>query len=166
MSENNQMMSVEGQLVGMPLAGPESFSQQQLAYLKRALGVDETVLWEGATNMSSNPSITLSESAMNFKFVDIYSLPHNTNDIPVITRIYTEKLAGDTSALGSFTVTGHAGGGGFRINNALLSIVDYTTMTFTEQKQTSIIGTTVSTSSTFNSIIKVVGVHRIAGGNT
>ena len=38
MPENNQILSVEGQLVGMPLAGPESFSQQQLDYLKTALG--------------------------------------------------------------------------------------------------------------------------------
>ena len=39
MPESNEIMSVEGQLVGIPLAGPESFSQQQLDYLKRALGV-------------------------------------------------------------------------------------------------------------------------------
>ena len=162
MPENNQMMSIEGQLCGMPLAGPESFSQQQLEYLKRALGVDETVLWEGTEAMSSNPSITLSESAMNFRFVDIYSLPHSTNDIPIITRIYTETLSGNANALGSFTIIGHAGGGGFRINNALLSIVNDTTMSFTAQKQTSLIGTAVSTANAANSIIKIVGVHRIA----
>ena len=57
MSENNQMMSVEGQLVGLPLAGPESFSQQQLEYLKRALGVDETVLWSGFKNDIPNTGI-------------------------------------------------------------------------------------------------------------
>jgi len=165
MPENNQMMSVEGQLVGMPLAGPESFSQQQLEYLKRALGVDETVLWEGAHVMSSNPSITLSESAANFKYVDIYSLPHNTNSIAIITRIYTETLNGVPTADGSFTIIGHAAGGGFRINNAWLKIVDYTTMTFTEQKQSSIVGTGVSTANTANTIFKIVGVHRIAGGN-
>lgn len=165
MPESNKIMSVEGQLVGMPLAGPESFSQQQLDYLKRALGMDETVLWEGAANMSNNPSLTLSESAMNFKFVDIYSLPHSTNDIAIITRIYTETLSGDTNAQGSFTVTGHAGGGGFRINNAYLRIVNFTTMTFTEQKQTSFVGTNVTTANAVNSIIKVVGIHRIAGGN-
>ena len=165
MPENNQILSVSGQLVGLPLAGPESFSQQQLDYLKRALGVDETVLWEGKAAMSNNPSLTLSESAMNFKFVDIYSLPHNHNDIAVVTRIYTGTLAGNTDVEGSFTIIGHAGGGGFRINNAYLGIVNYTTMKFTEQKQTSLIGTNVTTANTLNSIIKVVGVHRIAGGN-
>lgn len=156
---SNEIMSVEGQLIGLPLAGPESFSAQQLDYLKRALGVDETVLWEGASNMSNNPSLTLSESAMNFKFVDIYSLPHSTNDIPIVTRIYTETLSEDTDAQGSFTITGHAGGG-FRINNAYLRIVNYTTMTFTEQKQTSLIGTAVSTANAANSIIKIVGIGR------
>lgn len=76
MSENNQMMSVEGQLVGMPLAGPESFSQQQLDYLKRALGVDETVLWEGTITKTDttnvNVVITLSESVLNFDRIRVY----------------------------------------------------------------------------------------------
>ena len=160
MPESNEIMSVEGQLVGIPLAGPESFSQQHLDYLKRALGVDETVLWEGRTNMSGNPTLTLSESAMNFKFVDIYSLPHRIDDIPIITRIYTENLAGDTDAQGSFTITGHADKGGFRINNAYLRIMNYTTMTFTEQKQTSFIGATVTAGNAANTIIKVVGIGR------
>lgn len=51
----NEIMSVEGQLVGMPLAGPESFSQQQLDYLKRALGIGT---WTNVTSsMSKNTSV-------------------------------------------------------------------------------------------------------------
>ena len=38
-----QINSVAGQLVGLPLAGPESFSQQQLDYLKRALDVSNNI---------------------------------------------------------------------------------------------------------------------------
>ena len=60
---SNEIMSVAGQLCGIPLAGPESFSQQQLDYLKRALGVDETVLWEGSISFN----VTVSESVYNFK---------------------------------------------------------------------------------------------------
>ena len=71
MPENNQMMSVEGQLVGMPLAGPESFSQQQLEYLKRALGVDETVLYENANGEELQNGITLTESRLNFESIKI-----------------------------------------------------------------------------------------------
>ena len=65
---SNEIMSVEGQLVGMPLAGPESFSQQQLDYLKRALGVDETVLWNGDNGATS---ATLTESILNFETIKI-----------------------------------------------------------------------------------------------
>jgi hypothetical protein len=58
MPENNQILSVEGQLVGMPLAGPESFSQAQLDYLKRALGVDE---WTNVTSsVTKNTSVITS----------------------------------------------------------------------------------------------------------
>lgn len=67
MPESNELLSVGAQLIGLPLAGPESYSQQQLAYLKRALGVDETVLWSG----TSSSTIPLSESAENFERVKI-----------------------------------------------------------------------------------------------
>lgn len=76
----NEIMSVEGQLVGMPLAGPESFSQQQLDYLKRALGVDETVLYDGGASgykpgtgsAATNVIVQLSEAITNFDRVRIY----------------------------------------------------------------------------------------------
>lgn len=161
MSQPNELASVEGQLVGMPLAGPESFSAEQLAYLKRALGVDETVLWEGTSAMSDNPTITLSEAATNFKFVDIYTLPHSTNGIPLVVRIYSSNMGSYTNKNGSFTVIGHAGGGGFRINNCLLEFTTgYTVLQFREQKQSSIVGTAVSTTNAANSIIKIVGIGR------
>jgi hypothetical protein len=158
-------MSMEGQLCGMPLAGPESFSSEQLAYLKRALGADETVLWEGTSEMSGNPSITLSESAQNFKFIDIYSLPHNSNTQPIVTRVSVGDGITGTTPGTSFTVIGHASGTGVRFNNSKL-LLSGTTASFTEQKQFSIVGTTVSTANCSNSITKIVGIHRIAGGNT
>ena len=75
MPENNNIMSLEGQLIGMPTAGPESFSQQQLDYLKRALGVDETVLWEGASTVTNalknGAGLTLSESPFNFEYIEV-----------------------------------------------------------------------------------------------
>lgn len=161
MPESNELMSAGAQLIGMPLAGPESFSAEQLAYLKRALGVDETVLWEGTLAMSNNPTITLSEAATNFKFVDIYSLPHSTNGIPLVVRLYSRDMATYTNKNGSFTVIGHAGGGGFRINNCLLEFTTgYTVLQFSEQKQSSIVGTAVTTTNTANSIIKIVGIGR------
>lgn len=164
MPESNEIMSVSGQLVGMPLAGPESFSQQQLDYLKRALGVDETVLWEGTSAMSGNPTIPLSESAQNFKYIEIYSLPHNSNTQPIVTRISVGDGISGSNPGTSFTVVGHVSGTGVRINNAML-VLTGTTASFTEQKQFSIVGTSVSTANCANSITKIVGIHRIAGGN-
>lgn len=76
----NEIMSLEGQLCGIPLAGPESFSQQQLDYLKRALGVDETVLYDGGAagykpgtgSGASNVIVQLNEAITNFDRVRIY----------------------------------------------------------------------------------------------
>ena len=83
MPESNKIMSVEGQLVGIPLAGPESFSQQQLDYLKRALGVDETVLWTGEASGAS-ATMSLSEPFTNFKRVRFY-IDEGNSDIPYWT---------------------------------------------------------------------------------
>ena len=83
---SNEIMSMEGQLVGMPLAGPESFSQQQLDYLKRALGVDETVLYESANGTELQSGITLAESRLNFDRIKIvYSI--TTDGCPAILEI-------------------------------------------------------------------------------
>ena len=81
MPENNQILSVEGQLVGMPLAGPESFSQQHLDYLKRALGVDETVLWENSSGSTAESGISLSESPYNFEKLAITAIDNNGNGV-------------------------------------------------------------------------------------
>lgn len=71
MPESNELLSVGAQLIGLPLAGPESYSQQQLAYLKRALGVDETVLMDTPTEVSNNLEIELSEVFTNFERIRI-----------------------------------------------------------------------------------------------
>lgn len=77
MAGTNEIGSVEGQLVGLPLAGPETFTVQQLAYLKKALGVDETVLWEGSLGSTGSVQ-SLSESIFNFSAIEIHCWP-NTN---------------------------------------------------------------------------------------
>ena len=105
MSENNQMMSVEGQLVGLPIAGPESFSQQQLDYLKRALGVDETVLWEDPNGLVfSAKTITLSESWFNFTYIKLYvNWFNNTAQNDVLQFIPRQGTYYQGSIIGSFT---------------------------------------------------------------
>jgi hypothetical protein len=165
MPEINQILSVEGQLVGMPLAGPETFTAAQVEYLKRAMGIDETVLWEGSSAMSSNPTITLSEAAENFKYIEIWSLPHSSNAFATAVR-YDMAVASLPSGNSgsSFTVAAHASGTGVRFNNAQIAISG-TSVTFTEQKQFSLSGTSVTNANSANTITKIVGIHRISGGN-
>ena len=130
MPENNQMMSVEGQLVGMPLAGPESFSQQQLDYLKRALGVDETVLWTGDDTITPVCStFTLSEYASNFERIMFYGYTYQNTRV-----IYECPGPKDNLSTGKFVYGADARYSG---------------------------GTTTQGAS----IYKIIGIHRIAGGN-
>ena len=85
---SNEIMSLEGQLCGIPLAGPESFSQQQLDYLKRALGVDETVLFEDTSSTGTVvASVVLSESSVNFEKVEITLGWEGGGDSPVPGRV-------------------------------------------------------------------------------
>ena len=161
MPENNQIMSVSGQLVGLPLAGPESFSQQQLDYLKRALGVDETVLWSGSEKTTS-ASITLSEPIENFERFAVYGIRANTS----LDRAYQIR---------EFGVNNGA------LNYAYPNFINIESNTLTVDYMYLILsGTTVSilagcrqngstysnniTSYNFN-LVKIVGIHRISGGN-
>lgn len=164
MSENNQMMSVEGQLVGMPLAGPESFSQQQLEYLKRALGVDETVLFEksiaqGAT--LSSPTITLSETLNNFDRVRVYWRTW--------ASAYSSLVSEFDAKTGNVYFT--CIGGYWNGTNASTFIINLTpNSNLTELSFSSgkfvYLGTAATPSNANGTVIyKVVGIHRIAGGN-
>lgn len=159
MSENNQMMSVEGQLVGMPLAGPESFSQQQLDYLKRALGVDETVLWDNGTTTSA----TLSEGMSNFERVRFYfvrgegrqfvqEVTGSSNDGTVILF---HSIAYTNGWISTFSYRYSVSGTSFSPTEYAIELAIKT-------------GTTTVTvrTTTAPTIVKVVGIHRIAGGNT
>lgn len=156
----NEIMSVEGQLVGMPLAGPESFSQQQLDYLKRALGVDETVLWEG----SAASSFTVSENITNFEYLRVY-INYNamnswcygtivSNDQFTIACVGYANNSEDRNRLQLF-------GGSFTSSNGLaFSSESGKCIYFANDSSTIGGGATVACR-----ILKVVGIHRIAGGN-
>lgn len=171
MPENNQILSVEGQLVGMPLAGPESFSQQQLAYLKRALGVDETVLWENSTHTPPSgdtrltATIAYNESVGNFEFVDVYYNQAKPSQMgpavsrrPVVNGGFTFGISWpEKSSQGNWfkmciSGSGTAGsmdGGHSSYSNAY----SFENNTYAG----GIWGAGI--------IDKVVGIHRIAGGN-
>lgn len=155
MPENNNIMSLEGQLCGIPLAGPESFSQQQLDYLKRALGVDETVLWEDATGTSQSTSCTCSEALTNFELVRI---TFKTNDQYKQCAIYP----GDSSGF-PYSVVSTYSGSIYSKNSMWSPDADHLTLTRAACTESNNYGTINNTNVIW--IVKVVGVHRIAGGN-
>ena len=164
MPENNQILSVEGQLIGMPTAGPESFSQQQLDYLKRALGVDETVLWTGSEAMSGNPTLLLSESCKNFEFIAIYGHAYSTWGEIEFVRI--NPTANSNSSETSMCISNlGASGNAVRFNQCQLNWSGLTSIAVTSANQFSITSTGVSVGTAASTFTKIVGIHRIAGGN-
>ena len=163
---SNEIMSVEGQLIGMPLAGPESFSQQQLDYLKRALGVDETVLWEGVSL-----NATLSELPTNFERIRIEFGTPVTNTGNNIGRgcIEVSMYYVDTSNDGSIFLSTFFNGDGSNNNPYYTSgfVIGIRTLTWKTAWTAfgKLFGTTKSTGTQWFRLNKVVGIHRIAGGN-
>lgn len=160
---SNEILSLEGQLCGIPLAGPESFSAEQLAYLKRALGVDETVLWDDEGTALS--TATLDESIYNFERLAIYlymggDLTHRyeicmdsspailsvggivTEATSYVTYVFACKCSVTNSGK---TLTVPQKGNGF-------AVLTTGAITYFQNNN---IGT----------IRKIVGIHRIAGGN-
>lgn len=164
MPENNNIMSLEGQLVGMPLAGPESFSQQQLDYLKRALGVDETVLWEGDTQPIKTTSITinLSETVMNFELIrfegfNSYAGITNALKFANTTPANSEMCFGNNLTISNGTV----------IVEAAYATVSGSSLTLigAGRGQSNANGQMSFRTDRGPTLYKVVGIHRIAGGN-
>lgn len=172
----NEIMSVEGQLVGMPLAGPESFSQQQLDYLKAAMGIDETVLFN---NSDPQPIITatdlsLSETVRNFERVKVYYKDYYGPDAPSgkLHMCSEGVVVPETFGLGI---------PGMPTGDALTVFFDLNAIMFDSTKPTKVtvvsgtkrVGLTINGSTaTFNTttsrgifLYKVVGIHRISGGN-
>lgn len=156
MPENNQILSVEGQLVGMPLAGPESFSQQQLDYLKRALGVDETVLWEATALSDHATSCNLSESVTNFEQIQVVFQTNNDNT-------FYCNYPGDTSFIPVGTVI--VGNNTTVIHKYAQFSITNGGLTLTRQYCCEHSNANNPSASDVIWLYKVVGIHRISGGN-
>ena len=158
MPENNQILSVESQLVGMPLAGPESFSQAQLDYLKRALGVDETVLFESSTGVGSGTAVILSEAYTNFEKIEfVYKA---WNNVPSDERQSFGTSEPNFHLLCAWTSTSN-----YAIFVTSYSASDSTHLSVTKIGVNNINGSAWATNNPNFRLYKVVGIHRIAGGN-
>ena len=167
---SNEIMSVEGQLIGMPLAGPESFSQQQLDYLKRALGVDETVLWEGASTVTNalqnGAGLTLSESPFNFEYIEVHWVPWAYSE----TRTIKQEAVAKAFVTSERPRIGMVNEWTDEDQNAVFLFIVNAYFTDSKFYTTSIkyfMIDDLKVNSTGNGtyITKIVGIHRIAGGN-
>jgi hypothetical protein len=178
MPENNNIMSVEGQLIGMPLAGPESFSQAQLDYLKRALGVDETVLYDigtaSPTQITSDTDFNLSESFLNFTKIRVdYANSYGTGVLsgdagtsrqliegPVVSTGLEMDVYGSTPA--SPNANSMFDCNCFVFNPSYPSKLTVKSM----NKRRNMSDSTISGQSSRGvKLYRVIGVGRIAGGN-
>lgn len=170
MPDNNNIMSMEGQLVGMPLAGPESFSQQQLDYLKRALGIDETVLYYNSNGIAVNGTnvINLNETLQNFEFIKVIDQSFNITGIRRLTVIPVSSSTRSISTNDSWTDTGYQPtadaskyiGVCFYIANA-----DGTQISMNGSYITNMAGNGEWLHRNAGKLFKIIGIHRIAGGN-
>lgn len=170
MPENNQILSVEGQLIGMPTAGPESFTIQQLAYLKQALGVDETVLYSGTLDgdMNSGWTCTLSELATNFEKIRIcYGKTPNVADSNDIGWGTTEFYTADLATFGNLVTFFNCMAAGNKMYTCYTRIAGWNTVNLSSTMGSQ--ATLDSAGKTETSVrmypFKIVGIHRIAGGN-
>lgn len=145
----------------MPTAGPESFSAEQLAYLKRALGVDETVLWNDNDGAFA---ATLNESLFNFEKIKVFQ---STDPGYRIQEFYTSDLTGNTFKVGAEYA---AMSNQIYIFSSDWSITDNGTKLVSTNKGYGIVGTPSSITYYGNNqytgkIRRIVGIHRISGGN-
>ena len=163
---NSEIMSMEGQLVGMPLAGPESFSQQQLDYLKRALGVDETVLWESAAgeDIAVNKEFNLSEAYTNFSKIRVSAVRAPASGNTLVENTFEVSATLNVICWPGLLL--HASNKEVYVDifRATLSGSKMTINTF-ERKTLTTSGVISGGTSYPVTVFKVVGIHRIAGGN-
>ena len=157
---------MESQLVGLPLAGPESFSQQQLAYLKRALGVDETVLWESAAgeDIAVNKEFNLSEAYTNFSKIMVSAVRAPASGNTPVERTFEVSATLNVICWPGLLL--HASNKEVYIDTfrATLSGSKMTINTF-ERKTLQNSGLASGGTNYPVTLFKVVGIHRISGGN-
>ena len=167
MPENNQILSIGNQLVGMPLAGPESFSQEQIAYLKRAMGIDETVLYESANGMQLKNGLLLPESIYNFERIRFYVASSTANGTPCIVEVPIQVTPYPNGTFVFCFTNGHGLSDAFKLSWKWKMTFANNTLTLTLSEYWGQNGTSWTQGDNINdaTVYKIVGIHRIAGGN-
>lgn len=151
-------------IYGRTTAGPEAYSKEQIAYLKQALGIDETILWrnnEGTNPSSSNLAFDTTESPFNFRMIRIYFTPYITHN----KRYFSFD---PNNATDGITLCDPFKGGGAIIRFPYVQIQCSSTglnTKGTEYGELSIQVNSVTSKANSMKIYAITGVGRIAGGN-
>ena len=159
-----EINSVAGQLVGIPMgqvytAGPGI----KIDNVNKTVSVDETVLWEyDGTNPQS--SVTLSEAFTNFEYLDIHERWTSSGTNCSVVRIAVSGANGAVTNMSLGNTAWYVNVQKWSVSGTSLSVASahaihgssYTSTDIIHESNTDLIKKT---------ICKVVGIHRISGGN-
>lgn len=150
------LMSVAGQLVGIPAEKYSGTNGVTVDQNSKTIGLDETVLWQG----DADSNITLSESASHFEYVKV---EFRTNDNIQSLDFIKPALSTQFTLMGKF----------FWITQNM-TYLKISTFSFNEAR--TVINVTGGAELQFGSnyardignrlsLLKVIGINRISGGN-
>lgn len=129
-----------------------------LSAVAQLLGVDETVLWSGSINLSTNPTITANESVKNFEKVEFIGKGYPTD----YDTIFGTCFFNSQSDGGIVWIFGHAGGSNgaaIRFNQCRISATN-NILAIDQTKQFNITGTGTTTANTPAVLTKIIGIGR------
>lgn len=152
-----EINSVAGQLVGIPVgqvytAGPGI----KIDNVHKVVSVDETVLWSGT---ATNSTVTLNETADNFERITIYYRNGDNihNSTEVIRMSGNQNVSLTAGAVGS---NAYVKFGTYRITGTTIEPINAQSFMIWYEGS---LGAGRETNNFY--VYKVVGIHRIAGGN-
>ena len=158
------LMSVAGQLVGIPAEKYSGTNGVTVDQNNKTIGLDETVLWEGELG-ATGTDITLSESIKNFKRVKFYGLA-KVNPLGRCIEICEVELnltsLSKPYGLAYFPLYDRSGGV-TTMNMMYIQIYDETTISLLAGNKWRD-GTYTNNLSTYDfNLVRVVGINRIGG---
>mgnify|MGYP007038216084 CR=1 FL=1 len=155
------IMSVAGQLVGIPAEKYSGTNGVTVDQNSKTIGLDETVLWEG--DYTNSGSITLSESYKNFAIMAVYFKDNDNNTD--IHYIITANQGG-RMILVSYTFGMLSSQVQLWIKPTNYTLTN-TSITYIEDNEFNLLAGSVRVNGAGQRIhiLKVVGINRISGGN-
>jgi hypothetical protein len=141
-----------------------TFTQAQLDYLKAALGLDETVLYESTAGMQLHNGLQLPETLYNFERIRFYVASTTSNGTPVSVEVPIQVAPYPNGTIELFFTNGHDLPSNFKLSWKWKMTLSGTTLTLTLAQYWGQNGTSWTQGDNLNdsTVFKIVGIHRIA----